>query len=45
MVILVTQGLELVTQGLELEKNMTMSLPSHRPFQTGAGCNLFSGDS
>jgi hypothetical protein len=27
---LVSQGLELVSQGLELEKNITMSFPSHR---------------
>jgi hypothetical protein len=27
---LVSQGIELVSQGLELEKNITMSFPSHR---------------
>jgi hypothetical protein len=27
---LVSQGLEIVSQGLELEKNITMSFPSHR---------------
>jgi hypothetical protein len=28
----VSQGLEIVSQGLELEKNITMSFPSHRRF-------------
>jgi uncharacterized phage infection (PIP) family protein YhgE len=34
---LVSQGVELVSQGLELEKNITMSFPSHRRYRyTGA---------
>jgi hypothetical protein len=38
---LLSQGLDSLSQGLELEKNITMSFPSHRMIQTRASHLLF----